>query len=148
MYGEGYEKKESHDYARDTEDPSDEWHIYELVWTPDFISFLLDGKVIRRVHGDDPAVKLSKRKPQNLLMNFWTPTFANWSDGLDSTDMPWQLQFDWVETYLYDPYTHGFRLHWHDDFNKLDYDRWNIQNNLTFEGSSTIFKASQVSVSK
>ena len=49
MYGEGYDKKESHDYARDIEDPSDEWHIYELVWTPDFISFILDGKTIRRV---------------------------------------------------------------------------------------------------
>ena len=102
LYGDGDKKSESHNYAKDV-DPTDAWHVYELTWTPEYISFNLDGKEVRRVDSSDPAVKLSHLKPQRLNMNFWTPTFAKWSDGLNADDLPWDLQFDWVETHVYDP---------------------------------------------
>ena len=41
IYGDGYVKKESHNYAKDF-DPGNDWHIYEIVWTPDFIAFKVD----------------------------------------------------------------------------------------------------------
>lgn len=43
LYGDGAKKSESHNYARDV-DPTDSWHVYEIQWTPDYISFLLDDK--------------------------------------------------------------------------------------------------------
>jgi len=40
-------------------------------------------------------------KAQELRMNFWTPTFPAWGAGLNASDMPWYLLFDYVEVYSY-----------------------------------------------
>ena len=68
--------------------PKDDWHVYELVWTPEYISFNVDLKEVRRILANEAAVKRSTR-PQSVMMNFWTPTFEPWSTGLDPTNMPW-----------------------------------------------------------
>ena len=35
--------------------PEDVWHTYAIEWTPDYLSYIVDGKEIRRrVFGDDP----------------------------------------------------------------------------------------------
>ena len=46
--GEGYEKTESHAYVHKF-DPRDDWHTYALEWTPDYISWAIDGHVVRHV---------------------------------------------------------------------------------------------------
>jgi len=53
-------------------------------------------------------------------MNFWTPTFASWSDGLNTQDMPWSLDIDYIETFIYDPSSKKFIEYWRDDFDYLD----------------------------
>ena len=82
IFGDGKTKRESHRY-KDGFDPKDEWHIYELVWTPDFISWRIDNKEVRRMDKSckkhhEPGVSLTYR-PQSVMMNFWTPTFDAWS---------------------------------------------------------------------
>ena len=65
IYADGSgEKKESHDYKGfdSTHREADGWHIYELVWTPDFISYRLDNKEIRRIEKkEDESVSHSSR---------------------------------------------------------------------------------------
>ena len=60
IYGDGEKKNETHNYVRDFQ-PKDDWHIYELIWTPEFISFMIDTKEVRRVLSSEPAVKLSTK---------------------------------------------------------------------------------------
>ena len=62
--------------------------------------YTLDGKEVRRVTGEDPAVKYMT-KGQSVMMNFWTPTFDSWGKGFDDKDMPWYVMYDYVETYTY-----------------------------------------------
>ena len=100
IYGDGHDKHESHQYAADF-DPADDWHTYTMEWTPDYISWNVDGKEVRHVKSDDPAVHLMG-KEQSLRMNFWTPTFQSWGWGLDAKDMPWFVLYDYVEVYTYD----------------------------------------------
>ena len=78
------------------------------------------------------------------MMNFWTPMFEPWGSGFDPRDMPWQLVFDYVETFTYNAETGGFDWHWRDDFDSLDTARWRVADNTTFEGNSSVFRASQV----
>ena len=78
------------------------------------------------------------------MMNFWTPMFESWAQGFNPSDMPWQLEFDYVETFTYDSKTKSFERHWRDDFNSLDLNRWILSDNKTFAGNSTVFRASQV----
>ena len=141
IYGDGHSKRESHDYDRGF-DPKDEWHIYEMAWTPDYIAWSLDGKEVRRVTGEDPAVKYMT-KGQSVMMNFWTPTFDSWGKGFDDKDMPWYVNYDYVETYTYNTETKGFDFHWKDDFDTFDSNRWHKSDNTTFDANSTTFRATQ-----
>ena len=136
IYGHGHVKLESHEYATDF-DPKDEWHTYTIEWTPEYVSWSVDDKEMRRADSTDPAVA-HMREPQSLRMNFWTPTFDSWGKGLEPEDMPWYLKFDYVEVYHYDMHTHKFDLHWRDDFEHFDPGRWFKQSG-TFESNSSVF---------
>ena len=141
IYGDGEKKRETHDY-KNSWDPKDDWHIYEMAWTPDFIAWSVDNKEVRRVTSSDPSVKLTN-KPMSVMMNFWTPTFESWGKGLDAKDMPWYLEYDYVETYTYNHETSGFDFNWRDSFNTFDTNRWHKSDNTTFDANSTVFRGSQ-----
>jgi hypothetical protein len=141
IYGDGETKRETHDYKAGF-DPKNDWHIYEMAWTPDFIAWSIDNKEVRRIKKSDPSVKLTD-KPQSVMMNFWTPTFESWGKGLDAKDMPWEVEYDYVETYTYNSHTKGFDFHWRDSFNTFDTNRWHKSDNTTFDANSTTFRASQ-----
>ena len=108
VYGDGHEGKvESHDYAHGF-DPKDDWHVYEMEWTPHYVSWIVDGHEVRHLslahslHDADHAAVEHLHKPQSLRMNFWTPTFHSWGAGLDPKDMPWYVLYDYVEVFDYD----------------------------------------------
>ena len=141
IYGDGHTKRESHDYKQGF-NPENDWHIYEIKWTPDFIAYSIDNKEVRRINADDPSVKLTT-KPQSVMMNFWTPSFESWGKGLDAKDMPWYLMYDYVETYSYNHETKTFDFNWRDNFNTFDTNRWHKSDNTTFDANTTTFRASQ-----
>ena len=73
------------------------------------------------------------------MMNFWTPTFSGWGDNRNDWDMPWYVYYDWVEVYNYDHNSKGFNLHWREDFNSLDYSKWQVSDGWGFESNSSTF---------
>ena len=123
--------------------PSNGWHTYEMLWTPTVISFSVDGHEIRHVDANDHEALSLLNKAQELRMNFWTPTFPTWSNGLTTKDMPWYLLFDYVEVYNYDEKTNKFDLNWRDDFNEFDPKRWHKISGA-FDGSTSNFSPANV----
>jgi len=100
IYGDGHQKVESHEYAQKI-DPRDEWHTYEMEWTPDYISFAVDGNVVRHMATESLEAVQYLNKAQSLRMNFWTPTIHSWGKGFDPADMPWYVLYDYVEVFSY-----------------------------------------------
>jgi len=141
IYGDGHNKLENHDYAPNF-NPGNEWHEYVMEWTPDYISWSIDGHEVRHVPGDDPSVQFMK-KEQSLRMNFWTPTFHSWGEGFDPADMPWYVLYDYVEVFTYNDHTNEFDFHWRDDFNAFDSGRWHKASG-GFEANSSVFYPSNV----
>ena len=141
IYGDGHNKLESHDYAPNY-NPGNEWHEYVMEWTPDYISWSVDGREVRHVPGDDPAVQFMN-KQQSLRMNFWTPTFHSWGEGFDPADMPWYVLYDYVEVFTYNEHNNEFDFHWRDDFNAFDSGRWHKASG-GFEANSSVFYPSNV----
>ena len=84
-------------------------------------------------------------KEQSLRMNFWTPEFHVWGEGLNAADMPWYLLYDYVEVFTYDEADNEFHLHWRDDFETFNSDRWHKASG-GFEQNSSIFHPENVSV--
>ena len=123
LYGDGKKTKlEQHDYAHGF-NPRDEWHTYEMEWTPQYISFSIDGVEMRHLDDTFAAVK-AQTKAQNLRMNFWTPTGHPWGEGLNDKDMPWYALYDYVEVFTWNEHTNEFDFKWRDDFEDFDQDRW------------------------
>ena len=136
IYGNGLDKVESHDYAHGF-DPHDDWHTYEMEWTPHYISWHVDGHEMRHVDLRDPAVDML-HKAQSLRMNFWTPTFHSWGAGLSPIDMPWYVLYDYVEVFTYDEEQNAFKFHWRDDFDSFDSGKWHKAAG-GFESNTSVF---------
>ena len=140
VYGDGHNKMEDHEYEGGSENHSmdNRWHTYEIEWTPDYISWAIDGDQVRKIDaGSHEAVKYM-RKDSSLRLNFWTPTFHAWGADFNPSDMPWYLLFDYVEVYNYDKDKRDFELAWKDDFNFFDQSRWHKISG-TFDGNSSVF---------
>lgn len=142
IYGDGHEKQESHDYAN-TFNPSDDWHTYEMEWTPEYISFAIDGNEVRHLTTDNEEAVQYLNKAQSLRMNFWTPTFHAWGKGFDPADMPWFAMYDYVEVFTYNKHKNEFEFHWRDDFNDFDSSRWHKASG-GFDANSSVFYPSNV----
>ena len=78
-------------------------------------------------------------------MNFWTPTWYPWNEKFSDADLPWEVKYDFVETYTWNSHTGGFDFYWKDDFSSFDNSKWYMSDNWGFEGNSSLFVTSQVS---
>jgi len=142
IYGDGNAQLQTQEY--NYSNTEDEFHEYTVEWTPDYISWHFDGKLVRSIDSSDEGVRLMT-KAQNIMMNFWTPTWSPWGDNLDASDMPYYARYDYVEVWDYNADTKDFEFNWREDFNgPLDESRWLVSNNWGFGGNSTTFMSSQV----
>jgi len=83
-------------------DPQDDWHTYEMQWTPDYVKWLYDGEIVRSVENDASVEWLHDRE-QHLMMNFWIPAWENWNRDFDPVEFPWYARYDFVEVWDYVP---------------------------------------------
>lgn len=59
--------------------------------------------------------------------------------------MPWYVLYDYVEVYAYEEESNEFKLHWRDDFEKFDHNRWHKATG-GFDANSSVFHPENVSV--
>ena len=59
--------------------------------------------------------------------------------------MPWYLLFDYVEVFTYDEADNEYHLHWRDDFETFNTDRW-YKADGGFDSNSSVFHPENVSV--
>ena len=134
---------QDHNYATGFK-PGTEWATYTVEWTPDYVSWYLDDKLVRKTEGTEDAHFLTM--PTQLMMNFWTPCWSPWNDYFQDAEMPWFAKYDFVEVYDYDVAKKDFKLRWRDDFDKFDSTKWYASENWGFDGNSSLFMSSQVYV--
>jgi len=77
---------------------SDEWHVYTLDWTPDYLEWFVDGKSIRK-YTDKEALKILGKKPMKAMFNHWTSKWTDWTGPFNGDDTP-SFQFvDYLKVY-------------------------------------------------
>ena len=106
------------------------------------MQWFIDGQLCRR-QGNTADVQFLTKK-QNLIMNFWTPTFPGWEDNFSDADMPWYTRYDFVKVETYNEATGGFDFHWQDNFDSFDFNRWVKSEGWGFQDNSSTFYGSQV----
>ena len=69
-------------------DPADQWHEYEIEWTPMGVKWFVDGAIVRGTNDQDEISDYFD-KEHVLMMNLWTPLQEAWAEGFSDKDMPW-----------------------------------------------------------
>lgn len=134
---------QDHNYATGFH-PGTDWFTYSVEWTPDYVSWYVNDRLVRKTEGTEDVHFLNM--PTQLMMNFWTPCWSPWNDYFDDAEMPWYAKYDFVEVYDYDTTKKEFKLRWRDDFNTFDQKKWYASDNWGFENNSSLFMGSQVYV--
>jgi hypothetical protein len=91
----------------------DDYHTYAFEWTPDYISWLIDGNQIRKVTGASVS-EYTQNASQGMSIHFnvWAGN-STFGGALDSSTLPVHEFIDWVQ---YSSYGNGnFQLQWRDD---------------------------------
>ena len=97
-----------------TADICGQYHTYAFEWTPDYISWVIDGKEIRKVTGASVA-EYTQNASQGMGMHFnvWVGN-SSFGGTLDPSKLPVQEFISWAQ---YSSYANGaFQLQWREDF--------------------------------
>lgn len=119
-------------------DATEDFHLYAMIWTPEYISWEIDSVEVRRdVIGMERPQKLKHdqvafmTEEQTLRFNLWAAKSQAWVGqftGAELADGPKAQMIDYVRVYSYDATTKTFKQEWQDDFDgaALDKTRWSV----------------------
>jgi hypothetical protein len=132
-----------------TDPPWNDYHIYRMEWTPDYIAFFIDGVEVRRETDTDEYAALFNTNSggdtpdderMELRLGVWpgAPNIAEWSGDFDGSSVPTALFVDYVTIWDYTPNasTPFSTVLLHDDFDSPPAQRW-YGANWTFEFSAS-----------
>lgn len=93
-----------------------DWIVYAIEWTPDYVAWFMDGVEYRRLSNQDldgnplvPPQIASAWLPENhtkIMMNFWIPTRSvgvNFGGDPIGNQYPMHAEYDWFRYYAYTP---------------------------------------------
>ncbi len=116
--------------------PHEDFHDYSFTWTPQYIAWSVDGVEVYRLTGN-AVTKMNH--PQKLMMNIWPSSSVGWAGKIDASKFPLEAGYDFVKYYAYLPASKDtFKLKWTDNFDKLDYGRWQLATH-TFDTNECVF---------
>lgn len=121
--------------------PHAAFHTYAFEWTPEYVSWFVDGIEVLKQTG----VHIQNlTHGQKIMMNVWNPQYQNWVGIFYPEALPSFSYYDWVSYYAYTPGsgTYGtgnnFTHSWTDEFNDWDTTRWDKATH-TFGGNGCDF---------
>ncbi len=122
-------------------DPSADFNTYAFEWTPDYVSWFINGIEAHKQTG--PHIT-SLEYAQKIMMNIWNPQWDNWVGTFDPLALPAFAFYDWVKYYSYTPNSgnygtnNNFTELWVDNFDSFDENRWEKATH-TFFGNNCDF---------
>jgi len=139
--------------------PWDTYYTYRIEWTPDYIAFFVNGAEIRRVtdhteytalFNTDGSGDVPSGERMQVRLGVW-PGASNiwgWSGVFDGSSVPTAEYVDYVKVWDYTPgASNPFQtLLLEDNFDSLDYGRWNASN-WTFEYSASDYVPQNLGIS-
>jgi endo-1,3-1,4-beta-glycanase ExoK len=80
-------------------DPSSDFHVYEIEWTPVSVRFLVDEVPVHTWTEQIERMKL----PQNVLLTIWASSSAAWAGAVTAETGTAKAYYDWIELYRLGP---------------------------------------------
>ncbi len=81
-------------------DAMDEFHVYGLEWTPEYLRWYVDGLQVHAYQNDGAGWKSWPfDTPYYLILNIACGGDWGGSKGIDNESLPWTMAVDWVRAY-------------------------------------------------
>ncbi len=120
-------------------DATEDFHLYAMIWTPEYISWEIDSVEVRRDEIGTPHAKNPNHdqvafmtEQQSLRFNLWASKSAAWVGKFTGEELaagPQTQWIDYVRVYSYDAASKTFKQEWQDDFDGDDLsDHWSRGN--------------------
>ena len=120
-------------------DATEDFHLYAMIWTPEYIAWEIDSVEIRRDVVGTPHPKNANHdqvafmtEQQSLRFNLWASSSAAWVGKFTGAELATGPQIQWIDyvrVYKYDTAATAFTLDWQDDFDGNDLsDHWSAGN--------------------
>jgi len=150
--GQPDRKVTSEDHHQINPASNESFHTYGMEWTPDYVAWTLDGKVVRKTikgQNDKNQVQDLGKKRQGLRFNLWSHEDAGWVGAWNDNILPVYQFINWVKVYKYTPGAgengSDFTPDWSDDFDTFDNSRWQ-KGDWTFDGNRVDISPSNIFV--
>ncbi|MEX3074247.1 family 16 glycosylhydrolase [Vibrio alginolyticus] len=140
----GYSTKRIHSERVHKIGNLNDFHEFTLIWTPNEITWKVDGQVIHTESAASSKQVIDMRDSrQSYRMNLWISEAAEWAGTFDNKDLPLYQYIDWIE---YHRYNKGeFDYEWRDDFNSFDEKRWG-KGDWGFDGNLVTFSQDNIAI--
>ncbi|CAE6920354.1 family 16 glycosylhydrolase [Vibrio sp. B1FLJ16] len=140
----GNSKKRIHSETIHNIQNLDQFHEFTLIWTPDEITWEVDGKVIHTETAATSKQVIDMRdSPQSYRMNLWVSEAVEWAGLFNAQNLPLYQYVDWIE---YHSFNNGnFNLEWRDDFNSFNEKRWG-KGDWGFDGNLVTFSPNNIAI--
>jgi endo-1,3-1,4-beta-glycanase ExoK len=76
-------------------DPSGDFHVYGMEWTPTEARFTIDGATQHTWNTEIARLAL----PMNILLTIWASSSADWAGPVQATTVPTTADYDWIRVY-------------------------------------------------
>lgn len=103
------------------------YHTYSMIWTPEYVSWEIDGVQVRRDDVSGGQVGTLKHE-ESLRFNLWVAKDRGWVGTFNEWSLPQHQFINWIKVYSYDPQTSQFTLNWKDSFDSYNSSRWSKGN--------------------
>ncbi|WP_051326491.1 family 16 glycosylhydrolase [Aliagarivorans taiwanensis] len=122
----------------------EQFHDYTLIWTPDEITWMVNGEVIRQDLADDSQQVVDMRsEPQSYRANIWVSEVIEWVGRFDESQLP---MYQVIDSISYAEYIDGeFVPAWRDDFEHFDDKRWG-KGDWGFDSNIALFSPDNLQV--
>lgn len=80
-------------------DPSADFHVYGIEWTPTSARFSVDDTLLREWTTHIDLMTL----PQNVLMTIWASNSVGWAGAVTESTGKASAVYDWIELYRFEP---------------------------------------------
>lgn len=104
---------------------NEDYHVYVMEWTPDYVAWSVDGKEVRRTAAGESKNQVAALvETQSLRFNLWASKETSWVGTMNSKNIPITQYIDYVKVYSYDEESKTFAELWTDDFDSFNTSRW------------------------
>ncbi|WP_221075821.1 family 16 glycosylhydrolase [Agarivorans aestuarii] len=141
----GQANKRKHSEKKHQVPQLEEFVEYAITWTPNEITWEVDGETIRHDTAENSKQVIAMRDiPQSYRMNIWISEAIGWVGRFKASSLPLHQVVDWIEYHEYQD-NGEFALTWRDDFDNFDQKRWG-KGDWGFESNLVTFSPNNANI--